>query len=162
MMRPLPGALLLLLFVANRAGAQDYTPDVILTCKAHQAWMDSLNKAPLAQQIQMIKDRVVSDTIVYVNNTGKASIIPNREQGCCKPFIILSGYAVKFDEHHPAPDLQLFMTVIGQIRIDTVFILRSQELTSLYGSASNCGVIMINTKDKQSERIIKQAYRHQH
>ncbi len=160
-MKSLSGALLILLFVVSRAEGQEYTSDVILTCKAHQAWMDSLKHAPLPQQLLMIKERVVADTNVYVNNTGRAVDLPNREQGCCKPFFILNGYQVKFDEHNPAPDLQVFMTVIGQIKVDTVFTLRSQELTSIYGSASTCGVVMINTKDKQSERIIKQAYKHQ-
>jgi hypothetical protein len=151
--------ILIITLSISRVEAQDNTPDLIVTCKAHQAWMDSLRQAPLAQQIQMVKNRVVSDTGVYLGNT---KLMLNREQGCCKPLFILSGYLVKFKEGNPGPDLQRFMTVYSQIKVDTIFVVRSEDLSRLYGQqATGCGAVIINTKDKQSESIIKQAYKHQ-
>lgn len=153
------GFLLIIALCSSQASAQDNTPDLIVTCKAHQAWMDSLRQAPLAQQIQMVKDRVVSDTGVFLGN---AKLPPNREQGCCKPLFVLSGYLVKFDQQHPGLDLRKFETVFSQIKVDTIFVIRSEDLSRLYGQqATGCGAVIINTKDKQSESIIRQAYKHQ-
>jgi hypothetical protein len=135
-----------------------------LTCESNIRWLDSLELMPLLAQIQAIKERVIADTNIYINQSKPDGVIANKEiyknkyQGCCKPLWILYGYLVSFDDLHPQRDIFKFLQIIDQIKIEEIRVLTSKNSTALYGTAGGCGVVLVVVKDRRSLKLLKKLY----
>jgi hypothetical protein len=138
-------------------------PVLVITCAQNKAWLDSLGKQPLAQQLQMVTDRVVLDTNVIVNlpNADRArERMTFRREGCCKPLFALDGYLITFNQIDPSKDVAIFLSVFSQVHIVRVEVHTDLNVSSLYGSEGDCGLVLLVVKDKASRKLIKETYRH--
>jgi hypothetical protein len=139
---------------------------LILSCQDNFRWLDSLKAVKLSKQVELIKQRVISDTNVYVPPLPLDRVIRNvhthrdRIKGCCKPLWILGSFLVRFDEEKPKSDLITFIQVIDQIEIDSIYAYTGQEkeIQAIYGSEAACGLVVMAIKDKRSSKIVKKSY----
>lgn len=138
------------------------TQHLILTTQQNGKWLDSLKKLPLDQQLSTIKDRLFSDTNVFVRQSYPDRIkvtnsLGNRVYGDGKPTLIIGGYAMIIDNKTQPNKIVSLTKLLTQTYIKEIFILSPNDpaATAIYGSAGQFGIIVMTVTKKKYAKIFK-------
>ena len=138
------------------------TQHLILTTEQNGKWVDSLKKLPLDQQLSKIKDRLLSDTNVFVRQSYPDRIkvtdsLGNRVYGDGKPTLIIGGYAMIIDNKTQTNKIVSLTKLLTQTYVKETFILSPNDpaATALYGSAGQFGIIVMTVTKKKYAKLFK-------
>jgi hypothetical protein len=150
---------LLCLFFPSAFGQTEH---VILTREQNSKWLDSLKILPLDQQLLTIKDRLLSDTNVFVRQSYPDRIkvtdpLGSRVYGEGKPTLIIGGYAMIIDNKTQTIKIFNLTKLLTPTHIKTIFILSPNDpaATALCGSAGQFGIIVMTVTRKKNVRRFK-------
>lgn len=138
------------------------TQHLILTTEQNGKWVDRLKKLPLDQQLSKIKDRLLSDTNVFVRQSYPDRIkvtdsLGNRVYGDGKPTLIIGGYAMIIDNKTQTNKIVSLTKLLTQTYVKETFILSPNDpaATALYGSAGQFGIIVMTVTKKKYAKLFK-------
>jgi len=138
------------------------TQHLILTTKQNSKWIDSLKTLPLDQQLLTIKDRLLSDTNIFVRQSYPDRIkvtdsLGSRVYGDGKPTLIIGGYAMIIDNKTQTNKIVSLTKLLTPTYIKTIFILSPNDpaATALYGSAGQFGIIVMTVTKKKNVKHFK-------
>ena len=139
--------------------------DLILTEAQNNRWFDSLAILPLGNQLQMIKQRLLADTNVFVweghPDNGwvkwKADSLGNRVYGLGKPTIIVGTTALLIDNKTVSKKIVASTQLLTMDYIDSITLLKGTDpaTTAIYGSLGRSGIIHMKLKKKKDEKQFK-------
>jgi len=143
---------------------------LILTETQNTKWFDSLKILSTSQQLNLIIERLMLDSNVYVMQHGdRIKLNPkfqsSKFKGCCKPIIILGGNIMdfKFEDEityiKAQKKIEKFKQIVNNIIIDNIEVLSKNVAEALFGRDGHDGVIVLNIKDRKSLQFIKEKYK---
>ena len=138
------------------------TQKLILTREQNTNWLDSLKTMALDQQLITIKDRLLSDTNIFVRQFYNDRIrvvdaIGNRVYGDGKPTLIISGYPMIIDNKTETPKIIGLTKLMINDFIKNISILSPNDpaTTAIYGSAGMSGIIVMTLTKKKYLKIFR-------
>lgn len=136
--------------------------ELVLTQAQNEKWFDSLALLPLAWQLQMIKQRLLADTNVFVKRSYPDGIrvkdsLGNRVYGAGKPLLITKKVYLQSDNITDRNKIINLTQLLNMKYIETITLMKGTDpkTTALYGSNAMNGVIFIKTKKKSAEKLFK-------
>ena len=144
------------LFCIISSTAFGQTQNLILTREQNTKWLDSLKTLVLHQQLITIKDRLLSDTNVFVRQFYNDRIrvvdqIGNRVYGDGKPTLIIGGYPMVIDNKTETAKIIRLTKLLNSGFIQRISILSPNDpaTTAIYGSAAMSGIIVMALTNKK-------------
>jgi hypothetical protein len=135
---------------------------LILTTEQNSKWIDSLKTLPLDQQLVTIKDRLLSDTNVFIRQSYPDRMkvtdsLGKRVYGDGKPTLIIGGYVMIIDNKTQTNKIVSLTKLLTPTYIKTIFILSQNDpaATALYGSAGQHGIIIMTVTKKKYAKLFK-------
>lgn len=152
---------ILLLFTSAYVFGQ--TQDLILTKEQNNDWLDNLKTLPLEQQLFTLKNRLLSDTSVFIRQSYPDRRIPVDEQlgtrvhGDAKPVIVIGNYPIIIDNKTETSKIIGLTNLLSGKYISIIHVLSPNDPTTaaLYGSASLGGVIIMKLTRKKILKAFK-------
>jgi hypothetical protein len=139
------------------------TKNLILTREQNSKWLDSVKTLELEQQLITIKQRLLSDTNVFVKQYYNDRIrvvdqLGNRVYGDGKPTIIISGYVMFIDNKTSAKKIIKLAEILNTTHIKMTTILNDKDpaTTALYGSSGLSGIIIMTVTKKKYLKKFRQ------
>ena len=135
------------------------TQNLILTSDQNNKWLDSIKTLPLDKQLQSIKQRLLSDTNIFVRHNYPDGIkiveqIGNRIYGDGKPALIIGGYPMIIDNKTATNKIIRLTQLLTADHIKEIGILSGKDaMTAIYGSALNGIIAMTLTKKKYLKKF---------
>jgi hypothetical protein len=130
--------------------------NLILTEAQNNKWFDSLAAVPLSGQLQMIGQRLLADTNVFIRKSYNDRIkvveqVGNRVEGFGKPTIVVENRAMWIDNKTDAKKIVGLTQLLTTDYIDDITLLKGTDpkTTALYGSSGMNGVILMKLKRKK-------------
>lgn len=132
----------------------------------NQQWFDSLSTLPLTGKLEMIKKRLLSDTIMSYRNDIKVDEVYSDEDDVImcsmkfcihrKPLLIFDGYSISLD-HLSANQTSVLVNIIDEAHISNIRLIKSDEVSTmaLYGTKGASGVLVFTLYNKRDLRKIK-------
>jgi len=139
------------------------TQHLILTTEQNSKWLDNLKTLPLDQQLFAIKDRLLSDTNIFIRQNYPDRImvtdsLGSRVYGDAKPILIIDSYAMIIDNKTQTNKIVSLAKLLTIEFIKTIQVLgpNDPEASSLYGSSSLNGIIFMTLTKKKYLKKLKQ------
>jgi len=150
---------LFFLIFLSLASALGQKQNLILTTEQNNKWLDSLKIYSLDSQLLTIKDRLLSDTNVFVRQFYNDRIrvtdsLGNRVYGDGKPTLIIGGYPMIIDNGTQNSKIINLTKILTPTYIKEINILSPNDpgTTAIYGSPGRNGIILMTlTKNKYSK-----------
>ena len=157
-----------LLVVLKVSVAQVAPGSLILTKEQSDAWISQLELAPIDAQIDLIRDRILLDTNVYVRSSypDRIRLQDESEKGkktaaYRRPFIVINGkcqhYHVNITNSTKRESVKQLVELLTAKNIKSVTVHKDDNATAIYGSRAIGGVIILSAKNrtlcKELERI---------
>ena len=138
------------------------TQDLILTKAQNDKWLDSISTLSLDNKLQSIRNRLLSDTNVFVKQYYADRIIVTdslggRVYGEGKPTLIISGYPF-YNGNKTKPFQVINLTnYLTPTYINQIDILSPNDprTLALYGSSGQFGIIIMTLKNKKYSKQFK-------
>jgi uncharacterized membrane protein YuzA (DUF378 family) len=154
---------LFFLFCLISSIAFGQTQTLILTREQNTKWLDSLKTLALDQQLITIKDRLLSDTSVFVRQFYNDRIrvvdpIGSKVYGDGKPTLVIGGYPMIIDNKTETPKIIGLTKLLTNDFIKNINILSPNDpaTTAIYGIAGMSGIIVMTlTKKKHLKKFRK-------
>lgn len=144
---------------------------LILTDEQNKKWLDSLRSISLDKQLNLILERIVLDTNVFIKYSyadGLRKDYTSQEktkfEGCCKPIIIIepTNTVFRFDDKFETINLfekvTSFKDILNKIIVDEVRMSPQNKAVVLWGSSAENGAIVLKVSDKHSLRLLKKKF----
>jgi len=128
--------------------------NLILNKKQSSKWCDSLATLPIEKQMIMIRERILSDTNVFVKEYYPDGIIVkdslgNRVYGDGKPIIIINGLSINIENCTNKKEILKLTALINSKYISNILLLKGNDTTrALYGWRGGYGVIIMTLSKK--------------
>ena len=155
-------SIFIFLFFAVRLLSFGQTQTLILTKAQNDKWLDSLNTLSLDNKLKSIRNRVLSDTNVFVKkyHADKIRVVDslgNRVYGDGKPTLIISGHPIYIDNKTKSIRIIELSDLMTATYIREINILNPKDpaTLSLYGSSGQFGIIIITPAKKEYTRKFK-------
>ena len=152
--------ILFLCLISSSAFGQ--TKNLILTSEQNNNWLDSIKTLPLDKQLSAIKQRLLSDTNVFVRQSYPDRIkvvdqIENRVYGDGKPFIIIAGYPMIIDNKTETRKIIGLTQLLDTTRIKTLFVFSPNDptMSAIYGNSVQSGIIVMTLTRKKYLRYFR-------
>jgi TonB-dependent SusC/RagA subfamily outer membrane receptor len=140
----------------------DKQRDLILTNDQNRLWLDRLATGSVNEQLELVKQRFISDTAIYVRHSYPDRINVNsiyknekRIEGACKPMIVCHGQIFYVTNCTSVGTIKKLVNLLSPDNIKGIQILRDATASAIYGSRAGCGVIMLQPVNKKAERKFK-------
>jgi hypothetical protein len=152
-----------LLTISYSISAQQI-PDLILTKEQNEKWFNELEQMDFANQLPAIKNRVLQDTCVYINETGYCGMFKSKQPKkkskdrigtCYKPLLIFDGEIINNTSGSEIVNAAEIAEFLDDDKIREIKIIRNVGAAALYGSSANSGAILFSFKDKESLGVMK-------
>ena len=116
----------------------------------------------MKRQLELIRERILGDTNVYVKNSPLDGLIrrddgtENKAMSYCRPLLIVNDmiYTDINNETKNKSIVQLAEFLTEDI-IKDVVVVKDTQTAALYGTRASCGVILLTTKNRRSLKKIK-------
>ena len=123
-------------------------------------WVEKLKVGSLEEQLQLIKQRLLSDTLVYANYSGdlirsKPDRFSNRVQVPCRPVLLIDNSIINITNDTEGKKIQRLCDLLSTSNIISIGVLRESEAGSLFAWEGKCGVIFIEAKKRKLIKTIK-------
>ncbi|MEO6455656.1 MAG: hypothetical protein ABIN97_16365 [Ginsengibacter sp.] len=147
----------IILFCLTATSVSGQTQNLIFTTEQNNKWLDSLKILPLEQQLLTVKERLLSDTNIFIRQSypdRRIQVVEqlgNRVYGDAKPIIIIGEYPMIIDNKTETSKIIGLTNLLSNKYISVIHILspNAPATTAIYGSAALGGVIvMVLTKQK--------------
>jgi len=155
MRRVIISILVMFLFISDLC-AQDTA--LILTEQQNEAWLDTFFKRDLGGRLQLLRQRILDDTSVYIQSDFGDRIVLERRKDLRKvsfrkPLLIVDGVVIRYGDNdfRPSEAIQLAQLLTVD-HIKTADMLAKDKASSLFGSPVFGGLLVITTKTKQDRR----------
>gem|GEM_PF-1623280 len=132
---------------------------LVVDCEENRQWLLKLEKMSLSEQLSMVRQRVLSDTAIYVRKYASDRITsmdwprPDASvEGCCKPFFTLGRNMVDIRNGTSTRFIKTFARLLSEDNISYLDILNAEESLAIYGSRGACGVIIMMMPTRRAER----------
>ena len=145
---------------------------IILTKTQNNKWLDSLKQLSSEKQVELIIERVISDTNVFIRHSYADRIIidysvqeKTKYEGCCKPSILIINtntyfnFGDKFYKGNISVDVPQLCNTLKEIKVDTISVINDVQGRAIWGTDIDNGVIIIKVTDKKSIKLIKKRFR---
>ena len=146
--------ILFLCLISSSAFGQ--TKNLILTSEQNINWLDSIKSLTLDKQLFAIKQRLLSDTNVFVRRSYPDRIkvidqIGDRVYGDGKPFIIIAGYPMIIDNKTETEKIIGLTELLDTVKVKTIFVLSPNDpvMSALYGNSVQSGIIVMTLTRKK-------------
>lgn len=138
------------------------TKNLILTSEQNINWLDSIKSLTLDKQLTAIKQRLLSDTNVFVRRSYPDGIkvidqIGDRVYGDGKPFIIIGGYPMIIDNKTETKKINGLTELLDTVKIKTISVLSPNDpaMSALYGNSVQNGIIVMTSTRKKYLRYFR-------
>lgn len=156
-------SILILLISVNFFAVSGQEQKLVLTKAQNDQWLNDLKKLPLSSQLSTIKERVLSDTAVFVKkyyNDGIKVVdsLGNRVYGEGKPTMVITGYMMIISNDTEKNKIIELSKLLNTNYIKKMVVLSPDDpaLTAIYGSFAQYGVILMTvTKSKYAKLFQK-------
>jgi hypothetical protein len=129
---------------------------IVVTNKIENAnWYDKLMVVNKGQQIELIKQRLLADTVVLTTDSSSTSFYGQKFEFkyYCRPFIRVNGQNVMIDTPSQSKG---FVALLDQKNFDTLEIVNPKEGKEKFGKWGLCGMLLLTTRDKKITERIKE------
>ena len=122
----------------------------------NDSWYDEILTQKKGQQIESIKKRILNDAIYLTSDT--TSSIQYRQGEMlkidfhCRPLLKINGNDIHIDKADQARQIS---SILGDTDFNKIEILKPDRAKEKYGKWGLCGVILLTTKDKKINDLIK-------
>jgi hypothetical protein len=149
---------LFLIFLTTLITTKAHAQQLILTQQQNDAWYAAFYKAPLNQQVQLLKIRLLADTNVYIENIKNDKKLPKTEIekrmaiGISKPFVsVVFAKGVMYAQGPYIKNNNKVKAFCNALTIDNVEVIeisraKNQATTSVANSIH--GMIVVHAKNK--------------
>ncbi|CAN5199556.1 hypothetical protein BH11BAC6_BH11BAC6_13880 [soil metagenome] len=152
---------LIILLCLIFSSVSGHTQNLILTTEQNNKWLDTLKTLQLEQQLLTVKERLLSDTNIFIRQSYPDTIrvvdpLGNSVYGDAKPMIIIGGYPMIIDNKTETSKIIGLTNLLSNKYISAIQILSANApaTTVIYGSTTLGGVIIMTlTKKKYSEQF---------
>ena len=147
----------LLIFNAVSLYGQSGIPGLILTKEQNDKWIADVKMSPMKKQLELIRDRILLDTNVYV-----PAIFPDRinlhenMQAEKKAMSYRRPLLVFNDIFYPSIDSKTKSKSVAQLanflteeNIKDVTVINDTKSTALFGAMADGGVILLTTRSRK-------------
>jgi hypothetical protein len=155
----LKAVLFFVLFTGFILRATGQTSELILTYKQNNEWLDSLYKLSSENKLEMINDRILADTNIFVKQLYPDGIRGaehpgNRVFGECRPVIFISQIEMAIGNETANNMIIALTKLLNTNNIKDVYIYKASDKATyaLYGTRGENGVILMKLKE---EKFIK-------
>jgi len=138
------------------------TQNIIITREQNNKWLDSLMTQPLNKQLSTLRDRLLSDTNVFVrqyyaDRIRVAESLGHRVYGDGKPILIIGGYPIDIDNKTQTNKIIGLTKLLTDTYINELRILSPNDpaTTALYGTAGQFGIIVVTLTKKKYAKLFK-------
>lgn len=160
--------MLCLLAIFNASYGQVSPDSLILTKAQSDAWISRLEVAPVDAQLDLIRNRILLDTNVYVRSRYPDRIRLQNEsangkklEAYSRPFIVINGKCqhqhVNITNSTKRESVKQLVELVTGKNIKLVTVHKDDNATAIYGSRAIGGVIILSAKNrricKEFERI---------
>jgi hypothetical protein len=136
--------------------------NLILTNEQNNIWFENLRMLSFNQQLLKIRNRLLSDTNIFVKKNYPDGIIINdslgqRIFGEGKPMFIVSGYPVIIDNKTQNNKIINLTNLITQTYIRELFIFAPNDpwATAIYGTSGQFGIIIMKVTKKKYTKLFR-------
>ena len=136
--------------------------NLILTANQNNKWLDSLKTLTLDKQLLTIKNRLLSDTDVFVRQSYPDRIkvvdsLDHRVYGDGKPTLIIGGYPMIIDNKTQPNKIISLTRLLTDTYIKEISILSPNDpaTSALYGSPGQFGIIIMTLTRKKYTKLFK-------
>jgi prophage tail gpP-like protein len=149
-----------IILLAGLLAWQEARGQLILTEEENIAWINRLrDENELAEQLAMLRMRILSDTNVYVKNIGDRVVLrterdKGKELGLCKPMLIVEGYFIQATND---TDNQIVEDLADELVTDNIKQLKvvdGEKAKALFGRNGWCGVILLSTTNRKARKSL--------
>lgn len=151
-----------LLLCSTFHSAFGQSQNVILTREQNNKWLDSLKGLSFNQQLLTIKNRLLSDTNIFVRQSYSDRIrvtdfLGSRVYGDGKPTLIIGGYAMIIDNKTETSRIVSLTNLLTQAYIREILILSPDDpaTTAIYGREGKFGVFVMTVTKKKYAKLFK-------
>jgi len=143
------------------SGVAGQQTKLILTQEQNDRWIDSLTTLPLEGKIIMIKERLLSDTNIFIHHVDVHGTINeqtgNRVRGKCRPLIIVNEREIDIANNTKDSKILALTKLLTKEHIAKIVVLKGilQLTTAIYGTQAQSGVILITLAKKKYMRAFK-------
>ena len=148
----LPTLILLIgLLTCGEANAQ-----LILTEQENLTWVNKLKaEKNLAEQLNMLRSRLLADTNVYVRNTGDR-IILNKDKpiGLCRPRLMVDGHLIQPNNDTDAQTVKNLTKELTTDQIKHLEVVDRETANALFGSSGWCGIVLLTPTNRKARKSL--------
>lgn len=152
----LPTLILLIgLLTWGQANAQ-----LILTEQENLIWVNKLKaEKELAEQLNLLRSRILADTNVYVRNIGDRVILntgKNKDKpiGLCRPRLMVHGYLIQLTNDTDSQTVENLSKELTTDQIKDLEVLDRKTANALFGSSGCCGIVLLTPTNKKAKRAL--------
>lgn len=156
----------ILIIFSIQAAFGQANDSLILTAEQNEIWISKVQNAPLEKQLELIRNRILSDTNVYVRTYASDRILvrdesqnSKKKQSFGRPLIILGGQCEHFSPNinnkTDNSSIELLASFLTPDNIEEITILTDYKATALYGSRAVGGVFILAVKKRLICKSIK-------
>jgi hypothetical protein len=123
-------------------------------------WVEKLKAESLEKQLQLIKQRLLSDTLVYANYSGdlirsKPERFRNRVQVPCRPVLLINNSIINITNDTEGKKILQLCDLLTTSNILSIGVLPESEAISLFAWEGKCGAVFIEAKKRKLVKKIK-------
>ncbi len=149
----LPTLILLIgLISCEKANAQ-----LILTEQENLTWVNKLKaEKDLAEQLNMLRSRLLADTNVFVRNTGDRLILLNKDKpiGLCKPRLMVDGHLIQPNNDTDAQTVKNLTKELTTDQIKHLEVADEKTANALFGPSGRCGILLLIPTNKKAKKAL--------
>lgn len=141
--------------------------ELILTEQQNEQWFDRLSKAPLSTQLQLISERLLADTNVFVKKSYPDGIrvqdsLGSRAYGVGSPMLLVENVYLGIDNHTDRKKIIKLAQMLHTDAIEAITLMKGTDpqTTALYGSKGWSGVIVMKLKSKKDVKRFRKLELH--
>lgn len=129
---------------------------MVLTEAQNRQWLDRVSVSPLGTQLQMIRERLLADTNVYVQSIHPDGIkmddsLGNRVYSDGKPLLMVEDVHLSINNRTETKKIEKLVELLNITDIKSIIVVkgRDPEAMAIYGSGAWSGVIQVKLKEKK-------------
>ena len=133
---------------------------LILTEEENNAWINKLkSEKELTVQLKILRERILMDTNIYVNNTGDRLILKtekqkNKELGLCRPILLVEGYFVTVTNDTDNKTVENLTKELTTDKIKELKLLDEGKAKEMFGPHCWCGIIFLTPANKKATKSL--------
>lgn len=156
--------ILVILISLTTLTAQSTIDSLILTKEQSDRWLLILEKEAKLKQLDLIRQRILLDTNIYIRQSYADRIKFDNEKakgtrtyGYGRPLLVFNGqYILDINNRTKNKSIMELADFLNDSRIKNVTIIKDSQATAIYGTRAVCGVFLLTTKDKKTFKQIKE------